>query len=164
MQGNWAEPRSYYETSLSHWRGLGDPRRIIHTLDRLGLLAINQRQYADARRFLAEAVDLARRLPHPVGLVESVEACIVLAAKDDQEYRAVILAGAADAIRGRMSAPPPSSYGRDLNRLLEPIRDRLGEPASEAAWREGKAMPLEQAVDYALEALGPPPFSEQTAD
>ena len=41
----------------------------------------------------------------------------------------------------------------DQERVLSEVRAQLGEAAFAAAWEEGQAMTLEQAVEYALEGL-----------
>jgi len=64
--------------------------------------------------------------------------------------RAVRLFGAAEALReaiGLLSAPQERA---DYDARLAATRSRLGVVAFEAAWAEGRAMTLEQAIEYAL--------------
>ena len=54
------------------------------------------------------------------------------------------------------TVPPAVPYNHDVNRThrrekrLDSLREALGEDAFNAAWDAGRAMPWEQAVDYAL--------------
>jgi hypothetical protein len=70
--------------------------------------------------------------------------------------RALRLAGAAHALCEALGTRPLRTEQIDLRRRLEAARGLLGEPAAEAAWAEGKAMPLERAMADALEAAPPP--------
>src|SRR5262249_44961544 len=68
-----------------------------------------------------------------------------------QEYeRAARLFGAATQLRdplGYRSKPADQEF---YDRYAATTRARLGEAASATAWAEGQAMPLDQAIDYAL--------------
>ena len=63
------------------------------------------------------------------------------------------LFGAAEALRQAIGAPihPPESALYES--CIEAVRCRLGRQAFEAAWAEGRALSLEQAVAFALEEL-----------
>ena len=67
--------------------------------------------------------------------------------------RAARLFGAAEALEDSMIARPEFAIF-DNGALQAPIamlRTRLGDDAFAAAWAEGRAMTLEQAIAYALE-------------
>ena len=64
--------------------------------------------------------------------------------------------GPAGALRAAIGAPLPPRDRTLHERDIAAVRARLGEAAFAAAWAEGRAMPPEQAVAFALEAPGSP--------
>ena len=64
--------------------------------------------------------------------------------------RAARLFGASDAIRRPASLPITRTHRAECERDIAAARALAGEPAFEAAWAEGQAMTLEQAVASAL--------------
>jgi DNA-binding CsgD family transcriptional regulator len=73
--------------------------------------------------------------------------------------RASMLLGAAEALRERLGAAHPPSDRANDERAIAAIRTRLADGAFAAAWAEGRALTLEQAVSEALadtEAPQPP--------
>jgi non-specific serine/threonine protein kinase len=68
--------------------------------------------------------------------------------------RAVRLMGATAVIREMISLPFEGPYEAMHEQQLTETRQALGNDAWERAWREGRAMSLEQALAYATEPLG----------
>ena len=66
------------------------------------------------------------------------------------------LAGVATALRRSLGSALPPVDREGHERYLAAARAHLDEAAWEAAWAEGRAMPLEQAIAYALEEGAPP--------
>jgi hypothetical protein len=67
--------------------------------------------------------------------------------------RAVRLFGAAEALREAMGQLPNPQDQADYGSRLAATRSRPGVVAFEAAWAEGRAMTLQQAIEYALQEL-----------
>ena len=74
-----------------------------------------------------------------------------VAEAQEHAQRSAVLYGAVAALRAATGAQVPprdrASYGRSLDR----VRARRGHAAFAAAWGDGYAMPLEQAIAYALD-------------
>ena len=94
------------------------------------------------------------RLSHEAGFRKTVFECLRglggVCSGFKLDDRAVRLFGAAEALReaiGLLSAPQERA---DYDARLAATRSRLGVVAFEAAWAEGRAMTLEQAIEYAL--------------
>jgi predicted neutral ceramidase superfamily lipid hydrolase len=68
-----------------------------------------------------------------------------------QPKRAAWLFGAAEALRETSGASIPPVDRADYDRILAAVRAQLDEQTFAAAWAEGRAMTLEQAIAYALE-------------
>ncbi len=60
------------------------------------------------------------------------------------------LFGAAEALREAIGAPLPPNEQEEYRRNIDRAREMLEVEAFASAWKEGRAMTLEQAIDYAL--------------
>jgi tetratricopeptide (TPR) repeat protein len=91
-----------------------------------------------------------------LGIAQSLEALAGLAARQQQWKRAAMLLGAAEGVCAAIGATPSAWTGRDrvnaeeYERAVRGARAALGEDAFAAAWAEGRAMSLEEAVQFAL--------------
>jgi predicted ATPase/DNA-binding SARP family transcriptional activator len=101
------------------------------------------------RPLLLRALALRRHFAHRPGVAACLEGLAALPATGPA--RAARLLGAAEALRRSVGAaiPPPERPARD--RRVVALRDSLGEAAFAAAWREGEAWSLEDAVRAAKE-------------
>jgi DNA-binding CsgD family transcriptional regulator len=73
-----------------------------------------------------------------------------LAAGEGQAARALRLAGAADVLRQTVGPSQGPAYQAYSQRGLEPAWQALSEEEGVAAWEEGRAMTLEEAIACAL--------------
>jgi len=74
-------------------------------------------------------------------------------AGSQQLERAARLFGAAEALRAAAGVPLTPFDRADYDRDVAAIQAQLDNAALKAAWVEGRAMSLEQAVAYALEPI-----------
>jgi ATP/maltotriose-dependent transcriptional regulator MalT len=120
----------------------------------LGQLA---RQRGDAHR--AEDLHqeaLARRAQggfNP-GIADSLEALAALAAEHDSFAEATRLLGAAAALRRSIGLARWPTNQRGYEALLACAHERMDDSAFEAAWAEGEALTVDQAVAYVSRARG----------
>ncbi len=68
-----------------------------------------------------------------------------------QPLRAARLGGAGEALREALGMPLAPAERSDYDWAVGAMRAALGEEAFAAAWAEGRALPLEEAVALALE-------------
>jgi predicted ATPase/class 3 adenylate cyclase len=150
-QRNYAAAQALYEESLVIRRELGDKQGIAASLSNLGLVAWRQGDRARARRLLAEGLKLRQALGDKAGIAGSLES---LAMIEPDPERAACLYGAAEGLREVLHHPRTPSGRSDYDRELGTLRAALGEQAFAAAWDQGRAMTLEQAIPYALDGGG----------
>src|SRR6185503_1057989 len=79
---------------------------------------------------------------------KSLGAVAAIAGKPAQAAR---LFGAAETIWVQIGVPPSAVEQPWLNQAYAPARAQLSAEAFESAWAAGRAMPVEQAIDEALE-------------
>jgi predicted ATPase len=142
--------RSFCEQSLSEFRQLRDSWGIASALSDLASLGCDQGNNAEARRLYGESIKLFQELGHKRGVARALECLAVSAAAQSNAEQSLHLAGAAAALRQRLGAPLTPTEQPRLEKALEFARRTLGNAASLAAWMEGWAMPVEQAVHEAL--------------
>ncbi len=155
--GDLARATALQEEALALMREEGDTAYVSYTLRCLGAVTLQHRDYHRAASHFAESLGLSRE----TGFRWNIRDCLVgLAGVSNarrQYDRAARLLGAAEALRqafetigGGLSPELQADY----DRRLASTRRSLGESAFAAAWAEGRAMTLDQAVEYALAAEG----------
>jgi hypothetical protein len=79
-----------------------------------------------------------------------LEGFALIASAQEQPERAARLWGAAVELRGEIGSLLPLNEREEYDRNIAMVRTALGEEAFTAAWAEGRAMTMEQAIAYAL--------------
>ncbi len=95
---------------------------------------------------------MQRELGRQWEIAACLEGLAEVAAGQDRPRRAARLWGAAEVIRERLGAPLPPAGRSRFAASVARARATLGDGAFEAAWAEGRALPLDQAVASALAA------------
>ena len=121
------------------------------SLNRLGFMARDQGDYGAAWVLFEESLAIFRELGNKLGIAQNLEGLAAVAVAQAQSERAARLFGAAEGLREVIGAPLPSADRAEHDRSVAAVRTALGEEAFAAAWAEGRAISLEQAVEYALE-------------
>jgi tetratricopeptide (TPR) repeat protein len=158
-QGHLDAARDWQEESLAIRAELGDQREVAVSWAALGKVALAGGDRATARACLARSLPVHQDLGNQWGIALALEGLAGVAAAEAPR-RALRLAGAAAALRHAISRPLPPAERPLLDRWLAPARQALDAGAQATAWAEGRAMPLEQAIAYALEDA--PEATEQT--
>jgi hypothetical protein len=100
---------------------------------------------------LHESVEPAGTLSDAWHVVYAATGLAGVAARQGQAERAARLFGAVETLRETMGVDVPSPAWRALNeRDLKDAREQLDAETFDAAWTEGRAMTLEEAVAEAL--------------
>jgi hypothetical protein len=101
---------------------------------------------------LKEALHIQRELGARQNLSESLEAFAAVALALAGPEPAARIWGRAERLRDEIGAPMAPLASPWYDRQVAAARAALGDDvAFELAWREGRAMNLEQAVQYALD-------------
>jgi hypothetical protein len=74
----------------------------------------------------------------------------VVAYAQEHHGKAARLFGAAEVLRDTLGFRPYPSDQAYYEQCIDSARAALGDTGYEAAWSEGRAMTLEQAIEYAL--------------
>jgi predicted ATPase/DNA-binding SARP family transcriptional activator/Tfp pilus assembly protein PilF len=158
-QDDYAAACRLFEEALTINRKVGNLLNIAGCLKELGWYACREGDYPTARSRLAESLILYQQIGSNLGVVWALERCASLSATMQQFERAARLRGAIAVLREALSM----SFAPD-HRSLAATHAALGEAAFTAAWEEGHAMLLEQAVEYALSDSEQEPADRSIAD
>jgi predicted ATPase/DNA-binding winged helix-turn-helix (wHTH) protein len=142
--------RSFCEQSLAAFRQLRDGWGMASALADLAGLSCDQGNTVEARRLYGQSITMFQQLGHKRGIARALECLAVSAAAQSNAEQSLHLAGAAAALRQRLGAPLTLNEQPRLEKALEFARRTLGHAAGLTAWMEGWAMPVEQAVNEAL--------------
>ena len=105
--------------------------------------------------YLDESLAILRERGYTWGVAACLSGLAGVASAQDQAERAVRLFGAVEALRETVPAAVAHVHQVEQARDMCAARAQLDARAFTAAWTEGQAMTLEQAIAYALEATGP---------
>ena len=111
----------------------------------------------DAKQLFIEALRLHLPQRNRVGIAECLTGLAGVAGAEKHPESAARLFGAAEALRELLGARAwPAERAQLRAQSLSRARAQLaGDPAKEAAWQkswqEGRAMSMEQAIEYALQ-------------
>ncbi|HWQ15423.1 MAG TPA: AAA family ATPase [Roseiflexaceae bacterium] len=161
--GDYARAAALLAESLALARESGNQTFIAWSLRQLGTVACLRGELAQATDLLADGLTRYRDTDDLWGIVECLEidAWVAGAQWDQMPHqttpdthatlvRAARLLGAAAALRATTGFPPIAGCQALHERNAAAVRAAMGEAAFAAAWAEGRAMTVEQAVTAAL--------------
>jgi predicted ATPase/transcriptional regulator with XRE-family HTH domain len=170
-QGEHGRAATLLEEAVAVERPLEDRNALAYSLNNRALVALAQGDSRRAAALQEEALALWRRSGNMIVFAHSFENLAMIAAARSDYARAGRLVGATEALRERIGAPgrPSNRDQRDRyialdrdqrDRYLTLARVRLGADAYAAAREEGRAMPLDEALAFALDRDRQPAASE----
>jgi predicted ATPase/transcriptional regulator with XRE-family HTH domain len=150
LTGDLATSRMYWEEALEIFRAEGDQTHISWGLEGMAGSAYLAKDYAGALMFHLESLKIKVGVMDKLGIAYSLEGLAQVAAAEEEAERAAILWGAANRLREALNIPIESSRAEIYTSLMPITRNQIGEEAFDQAWKRGKAMTLNEAIDYAL--------------
>jgi DNA-binding CsgD family transcriptional regulator len=150
LQGELVAARALFEESVTLYRRLGNRQGIAVSLSNLGNVALEQGDLAAARALAQESLVLANEIGDRERVAIALAALAGVAAAHGTPALALRLAGGAFSIREALGKSSPASWRARFDRWLEPARRALSAEACAAAEAAGRAMPLDEAIEYAL--------------
>jgi DNA-binding NarL/FixJ family response regulator len=150
-QGNYAAARAHFEEILGVAQEMGDEPFIANALAHLGIVALRVGDFPQAATFYQQSLALNREEGNRDGIVEDLAGLAEVASLLGQPGRATWLFGAVEALREVRGIRLAPLRRAEYDRIVESIRTHLDEATFVTAWKEGRTMPLEQAIADALE-------------
>ncbi len=152
LQGEYERAIALMEEAHALTREQGDPWSIAFALSILGNLTLQRGDVARAGALQRESLALRHAIEDTVGIGRCLDGLGWVASAQAQAARAVRLFGAAETLREQTGAAPHLPWRAEHERRVAAARASLTDDAFAAAWSEGRALPLNQAIAYALAA------------
>jgi len=150
IQGNKDLSQTLLEEAVRTFQELGDKRWTATALVYLGRLQLEQGNWPNAENCIYQALILARESDALLFVSWSLESFAFLCQVSNQPRRAAILLGVAGAIREKLETPLLSVEQDEYDSCLASLHAKLDGTSFETAWSEGRAMSMEQAIEFVL--------------
>lgn len=93
---------------------------------------------------------MQKEIGSKVAIAYSLEGLALVAKSQGHWERATRLFGTAGGLRETIGSSLAPADATDIDRSVTGLRTAMGNAVFDAAWAEGRAMMLEQAIEYAL--------------
>jgi len=150
QQGDNFAARRFYEESIATAHELGEKNMVAYALNSLAHVVFLQGEPIEARRYYRESLVVFQEIGEKRGIAYCLEGFAKVAARSGDASSAARLLGAAEALRQAVGAPLTGTELSELDQDVVVTRERLDEGIFDAAWEEGRAMTMQQAIDFAL--------------
>jgi tetratricopeptide (TPR) repeat protein len=146
-QGDYDHAAALFAESLEVRRELGNKNAMANDLFSLGTIALRRQDARQAKTFYAQALALRREMGNPRGTLECLRVFSQMAVTEQQHERAARLLGAAEPLQEMLDEKDRRAFEDEVSAR----RAQLGDAAFDRARDAGRAMTLEQAMEYAME-------------
>ena len=150
--GDLAGARERYEASNAIYRELDDWRSMARASREVAIILCDQGDPEGARPLLEESLATFVKLGDRENICDALYA-LAYSFSIRNPRRAATLWSAGERLREEQGVQPPAIFRSREARQVAAARVALGDdPAFDTAWREGRAMSLEEAARYALDS------------
>jgi predicted ATPase/class 3 adenylate cyclase len=153
IQGDFSQAEGHYRESLALHRELNTRSDIPSLLHNLGYAALGKGEHDRAEALLRESLQLQKELGNLYGVAECLAGLAGVAAAQGKPERASRLLGVVDAFLESKDVTMWPAEQVEYDRHLAATRALLDEKTFEQARVEGRAMPIERAITYALDGM-----------
>jgi predicted ATPase/DNA-binding CsgD family transcriptional regulator len=153
--GDLEQALALVNESLVVFRELDNASCVAEALLGLARITCARGQVEDANGMFLESLDVTWRVGPRILVAAGLEGLAHVRALAGDGHRAARLAGAAAALRTGIGAPLPPSARADGAVATSQARAAIGGPSYLAAWDEGRALPLSDAIAEALSSPVP---------
>jgi predicted ATPase/DNA-binding SARP family transcriptional activator len=154
-RGQLRGARRLAQDSLEQYGLIGYVEGEASALQRVGRLALEAHEPDAAREAFERALRRSRRIGHREGAALALEGLATVAAVADDDERAVLLLGAAGALRRELGLPAAAADAAHHQRLREGLADKLGQLAAEQTLHRGATLGVDQFLEHGIRAAQP---------
>jgi predicted ATPase len=149
-KGDYTKAVALCEESLALLRTYGGKRHVAYVLRLTGHAVRLQGDLGRATGLYKESLAVFRETEDKWVATECIEGLAIIASAQGKHDEAARLFGAAETARETFGITMPRPEAGDQERSWAAIRERRDGTVFASAWAEGRAMTLEQAIEYAL--------------
>jgi predicted ATPase/DNA-binding CsgD family transcriptional regulator len=145
-QGEYSRARELAEQGLLLFREISDQWAIAYTLLGLARVVLLQGDTVTAQTLTEESLAISIELSNLGGIASCLERLAEISAEQDQLVWAALLLGAAENLRETTAISLESIQRADYERVVNTVRNELGEETFKSMWLQGRRMTPEQAI------------------
>ena len=150
LEGDLQEAIANYEQALGCFRDSGDKKAIARVLMNLGEARMENGEYEAAESFIKESLRLCREIGSEWDITDLLELMATVQNAFGNPEAAAILFGAGEALRDLLGAPLPEAEAAVYRARVAGVRESLPAEEVDRAWARGRALPGDEAVEFAL--------------
>jgi predicted ATPase/DNA-binding CsgD family transcriptional regulator len=150
IQEDYEQAAVYYNKGRILWQELGNEINAALVNRDLAYVVLRQGDYAQAATLFTKSLTVAQERDRKSDVTRSLAGLAGVAVVSGQLQRAVRLFGSALTLMEAWGEIDGVVNQTEHDRDLAAIRDQLDPVIFEAAWAEGQAMTMEEAIDLAL--------------
>src|SRR6266487_6266867 len=145
-QGEYSRARELAEQGLLLFREISDQWAIAYTLLGLARVVLLQGDTVTAQTLTEESLTNSIELSNLGGIASCLERLAEISAEQGQLVWAVLLLGAAENLRETTAISLESIQRADYERVVNTVRNKLGEETFNSMWLQGRKMTPEEAI------------------
>jgi len=149
-QGEYKQAISLLRQGLALNRERGDKWGTATLLGSLGWVKLRQREWKKMRDYLEESLAIRTEIRDKGGIAWCLEKLAEAKFEQSHIQDAVRLFGRAEAVRAPIGSVIDPADQPEYSRIISKLRAALGMDAFAAAWADGGALQLEDAIELAL--------------
>jgi predicted ATPase/class 3 adenylate cyclase len=150
IRGNYDSAREIFEQGREAFRRIHSKYFVVVMRSELGHIERQKGNVAQAKLVYQETIKRWQDLGNRAAVAHELECFAFLAIQEEEPQRALKLFGAAEALRERIQAPMTDYERVEYGQAVAQVRSMLAEMEFNALWAEGRSMPMEQAIEFAL--------------
>jgi len=150
MQAHWNRAQTLLLETLAIRRALGDQNGAAIALSNLAEVAAQQQNWPQARAWATESLGLFQMVNNRGGITDLFIKFALAETAQGRAARAARLLGASEALRAAIGVQLPPGGQAEHDALLARLRAELDGLTLERMWLEGRALPVSDAIAYAL--------------
>ncbi|MDQ6695102.1 MAG: tetratricopeptide repeat protein, partial [Chloroflexota bacterium] len=151
--GDYAAARRYQEEALLICHTLGHKNSLVHVLANMASRAIAEGDFASAWEYYGEVLPLLQQQNYLQVVTKCLEGLAALNSGEGHAREAAYLWGAAEAMRQSGNHPMTVTGVEQYEHNVASARAHMDAADFQAAWAEGGAMSVQEALTYALNQL-----------
>jgi predicted ATPase/transcriptional regulator with XRE-family HTH domain len=149
-QGNVERSIDLFDECIALDHQTGNAAHLGTAMTDLGLIMRERGDDERADELFTEALRIHHEIGHARMVASTIEGMATLAARRRHPERAARLLGAVEALRETIAYPRDDSDRWHCTHYVTLAREQTDDATFSAAWADGRTMPMERAIHYAL--------------
>lgn len=150
LLGDVEGARTQFELAADTAQEMGNMRIVYSCWSELAHILRRHGEIDEALQGYKKVLPKWRELGHRAAVAHELECIAFILSQKDQPERAVTLLGAAGALRESIDSTMTPAERIEYDKVISTLRSQLGEDKFKQLWNAGRALSMDQAIEYAL--------------